>query len=246
MITINKIKHLVFFAIVFVVVAMPVSSFAQNSGGATQATPATLNSCSSKISDVGDVICKFGELLNSVLPLLLALGVVYFVWGVVMYVIGSDEEAKKRGKDRIIFGIIGLVIIVGLWGLVNIVVNTFGLDRNVTFTNPALVLNKSVPVGSCNFGGGNAKFQDLIGYVTCIISSSVIPLIFTLALASFAWGVVNFVILGAGEEAKREQGRQFMIWGVIALAVMISVWGLVKIVGTTFNIDTTFIPKVRE
>ena len=77
---------------------------------------------------LGDFIFKIHSLLNFVIPLLIALGVVYFVWGVVTYMIGSDEEAKKKGKDKIIFGIIGLAVIVGLWGLVYMVVNTFELD----------------------------------------------------------------------------------------------------------------------
>lgn len=89
----------------------------------------------------------------------------------------------------------------------------------------------------------NPKFQDLLKYATCIINSAVIPLIFALAVASFVWGVVQFV-LNPAEEAKREKGRQFMIWGIIALAVMVSVWGLVKILGTTFGIEYV-IPQVK-
>ncbi|HEV7702496.1 MAG TPA: hypothetical protein VGO63_03605, partial [Candidatus Paceibacterota bacterium] len=64
-------------------------------------------------------------ILNSIIPLLVTLGVVYFVWGVVQYVIADAEEAKKTGKNRIIYGIIGLAVIVSLWGLVNILVTTF-------------------------------------------------------------------------------------------------------------------------
>ena len=77
--------------------------------------------------NIGFVICKLSSVFNSIIPLLVALGVVYFVWGVITYVINDSEEAKKKGKDRIIYGIIGFVVIVGLWGLVSIVVNTFGL-----------------------------------------------------------------------------------------------------------------------
>ncbi|OGI76206.1 hypothetical protein A3C67_03250 [Candidatus Nomurabacteria bacterium RIFCSPHIGHO2_02_FULL_42_19] len=73
------------------------------------------------------LLCRISYLLNSVLPILLALGVVYFVWGVVQYVIGDSEEVKEKGKNHIIYGIIGLVVIIGLWGLVYIVANTFGL-----------------------------------------------------------------------------------------------------------------------
>jgi len=87
-------------------------------------------------------------------------------------------------------------------------------------------------------------FQDLLSYISCIISKSVIPLIFSLALAMFIWGVVQYVI-NDQEEAKKAKGKQFMIWGILGLAVMFSVWGLVKIVGTTFGIEY-IVPQVRS
>ena len=91
----------------------------------------------------------------------------------------------------------------------------------------------------------NPKLQDLIQYVVCFMGQYIIPLIFGLAVVIFLWGVVQFVILGAGEEEKRTRGKQLMIWGIIALTVMIGVWSLVKIVATTFDIDTTFLPQVK-
>jgi len=71
------------------------------------------------------IICKLGELLSAVIPVIVALGVVYFVYGVVTYVIASDEEAKKSCKNRVIYGLIGFAVIIGLWGLVYIVTDTF-------------------------------------------------------------------------------------------------------------------------
>jgi Type IV secretion system pilin len=88
------------------------------------------------------------------------------------------------------------------------------------------------------------QFQDLLSYASCIINSSVIPLIITLALAMFIWGVVQYVI-NDQEEAKRAKGRDFMIWGIIGLTVMFGVWGLVKILGTTFGIEYV-IPQLKQ
>lgn len=88
------------------------------------------------------------------------------------------------------------------------------------------------------------KFQDLIAYATCILSNAIIPLIFALATVLFVWGVVKYVI-NNDEQAKKEEGRQFMLWGIIALSVMVSVWGIVKIVGNTFGIEYV-IPQVKE
>lgn len=78
------------------------------------------------IKGLSFILCKISSLLNSVIPVLVALGVVYTVWGIVQYMIGGGEEAKTEGRDRIIYGVIGLAVIVGLWGLVVLVLDTFG------------------------------------------------------------------------------------------------------------------------
>ena len=76
------------------------------------------------------LMCRLGQFLNSIVPLLIALAVVYFVWGVITFVIASDEEAKTTGRNRIIFGIIALAVIIGMWGLVNLLGNTFALNNS--------------------------------------------------------------------------------------------------------------------
>src|SRR3989344_956700 len=72
------------------------------------------------------------------------------------------------------------------------------------------------------------------------------PIVVALALLYFFWGLANY-ILSAGDTEKREEGRNIMIWGVIALFVMVSVWGLVRVIGDTFGIQeggSIFIPTV--
>jgi hypothetical protein len=185
------------------------------------------------------MICQIHEILNKIVPVLLALGVVYFVWGVLMFVIADSEEAKTKGKDHMVYGVIGFTVIVGFWGLVRVVVDTFGLAGTVA---PGLqALTTSGP--SCTLQG-NPKFQDLLCYITNIINDAVIPLIFSVAVVMFIWGILQYVIQDS-EEAKTK-GKDFMIWGVIGLTVMVSIWGLVAILATTFGVaDTSVLPQVR-
>ncbi len=196
-----------------------------------------LDQLCSSANGIRGIICQLQGILSSILPILISLGVIYFIWGVVQYVIGDGEEAKKTGKDRMIYGIIGFAVILGLWGFVNILVGTFGLNATAPSLDTVAASSETCPMGN-NFG-------DFLKYITCLINSAVIPLIFALATVMFIWGVVQFFIIGANEEAKREQGKQFIIWGVIALTVMISIWGLVGIVGGTFNLNTSVLPEVR-
>lgn len=184
------------------------------------------------------VLCKINELLGTVLPIMVSLGVIYFIWGMVQYFIADGEEAKKTGRDRIIYGIIGLAVIVSIWGLVNIIVTTFGIGGVAAPKLDTVVTNATCVIGP------SPKLQNYLSYATCIINSSVIPLLFALAVIMFVWGTINFFIFNADEEAKRSQGKQFMIWGIVALAVMISVWGLVGILGDTFGIGRSVLPYV--
>ncbi|HEY4476387.1 MAG TPA: hypothetical protein VJB69_00125 [Candidatus Paceibacterota bacterium] len=65
------------------------------------------------------------------------------------------------------------------------------------------------------------------------ILNIVIPIVMTLALLYFFWGLANY-ILGAGDEEKRASGRGMMIYGIIALFAMAAVWGLVEVLNNTF------------
>jgi hypothetical protein len=192
------------------------------------------------------VICSVNQVLKGALPLLISLGVIYFVWGVVQYFIGDSEEAKTKGRDRIIYGIIGLAVIISIWGLVTLVTDTLGVGGRP----PTETINNLAPQGTGEFGCFSGFDRDrrlgpLLNYATCTIASNVIPFMFALAVAMFIWGAIKFFIINADEESKREQGKQFMIWGIIAIAVMISIWGLVNILGATFGVDTGVLPTVR-
>lgn len=99
----------------------------------------TVTNCSgTTLSTINGILCKISQILGAVVPVLIALGVVYFVWGVVTYVIASDEEAKSSGRNRIIYGIIGLAVIIAVWGLVKVLTNTFGLENTQQITLPTV------------------------------------------------------------------------------------------------------------
>lgn len=51
-------------------------------------------------SNAGGFLATIQGLLNSVVPVLISLGIVYLVWGIVQYMIGDSEEAKTKGKER--------------------------------------------------------------------------------------------------------------------------------------------------
>ena len=112
----------------------PVAAFAAVTSGTVVICDAV--TVGGQSGTIQNLFCKLGELFSAVMPIIIGLGTLYFVWGVVSYVIGDDDEAKKKGRDRIIYGIIGLAVILGVWGLVKIVTNTFGVEGSRTIVIP--------------------------------------------------------------------------------------------------------------
>ena len=64
------------------------------------------------------------------------------------------------------------------------------------------------------------------------IVNPIIYLLFGLALIYFLYGVFVF-IRGASSEDARDTGRTHMLWGVVGLAIMISVYGILQIIAGT-------------
>ncbi len=81
--------------------------------------------CSSSICGVAQTIIY---LINVVLvPLLFAVSFIVFLYGVAKTYIFSHGEDVSEGHKLILWGVIGFVVMISLWGLVNVVATTFGL-----------------------------------------------------------------------------------------------------------------------
>lgn len=87
-------------------------------------------------------------------------------------------------------------------------------------------------------------FKALVTGVINGILKPLVPLIIALAVIVFLWGVLKF-ITAAGDEKRRKEGRDFIIWGLIGITVMFSIWGLVRILTDTLNLGNT-IPTIPQ
>ncbi len=84
-----------------------------------------------------------------------------------------------------------------------------------------------------------------LGFFTNLVNSMsglvnlLIPFVVALALLFFFWGVFTYFILGAGDEAKRETGRSYMVYGLIGLVAIVAVWGLVQLIVQVLGVDAS-------
>lgn len=109
-------KSLPLFIAVFSILAfVPLFAFAQN---------------------ISSVLATILNIINTIILMLMVVATLFFIWGVVTYILKADKE---EGKKKIINGLIGLFIIVAFWGIIRIVRNTFGL------TGPNVMPAQDIP-----------------------------------------------------------------------------------------------------
>jgi len=71
------------------------------------------------------------------------------------------------------------------------------------------------------FAGLVAK---IIGYINLLI-----PLLFSVLFLYLVWRVFDSWVLHADDEGKRQEGKQYAVSAVIVFVVMISAWGIVRL-----------------
>ncbi len=87
------------------------------------------------------------------------------------------------------------------------------------------------------------SFQNAITSISNLIGQ-VIPLIIGIAVLLFLIGLLRYVTAGADEEAK-EAARGMIIYGIIVIFVMVTVWGFVRILARTFFQDSSYATPLR-
>ena len=67
-----------------------------------------------------------------------------------------------------------------------------------------------------------------------------IPIIASLSLLVFIWGLVKFISRVGGDEKAVTEGKKLMIWGLIALFIMISIWGILRFFYSSLGFSRPF------
>lgn len=72
-------------------------------------------------------------IINPIIMLLFALAVVYFLWGLFEFLSNTENEEKRTiGKSHMLYGVIGIFIMIAVWSILSVIMNTL----NITGIDP--------------------------------------------------------------------------------------------------------------
>jgi uncharacterized RDD family membrane protein YckC len=80
--------------------------------------------------------------------------------------------------------------------------------------------------------GAAANVLDRI--VDYIVNPAIL-IVFTAGFFMFVWGIVQF--LWTLDEGGKSDGKQHMLWGIVGMLVMVSVYGIIALIDNTFDLD---------
>ena len=90
-----------------------------------------------------------------------------------------------------------------------------------------------LPVATFAADTNLSNFQQMANGLAGIVST-LIPVAFGLAILFFFWGLATYII---GKDQDKEVAKKRMLWGVIAIFIMASIWGIVNFIGSSFGIS---------
>ena len=77
----------------------------------------------------------YTNIINPAILTLFAVALVMFFYGVIIYLRDAGEgEGRKKGKDHMVWSIVGFVIMIGVYGILNLLMRTFNIT-GVTISN---------------------------------------------------------------------------------------------------------------
>ena len=83
------------------------------------------------------------EIINPLIIFLFALALVYFLYGALEFFMNQENEEKRTAsKKHMLWGIVGLTIMMGVWAILGMIISTFNIkeidpkEGKVTLPNP--------------------------------------------------------------------------------------------------------------
>ena len=79
---------------------------------------------------LGHTISTVSKIINGLIPIVLAIAVLVFFWGLAMYMFSTGDTGKRTEGINIMFmGILAIFVMVSIWGIIRILQQTFKVDQ---------------------------------------------------------------------------------------------------------------------
>ena len=76
-----------------------------------------------------NIVRPIGNIVDVLIPIVFALAILYFFWGLASYILSADHD-KEVAKKRMLWGVIAIFVMASVWGLVAFLRSNLGITNN--------------------------------------------------------------------------------------------------------------------
>ncbi len=80
------------------------------------------------LENIQNLATDVGGIINTLIPIIFALALLVFFWGLVKYMFAGEHE-KEQAKKTMLWGIVALFVMAAVWGLVRFLGSALGINE---------------------------------------------------------------------------------------------------------------------
>ena len=80
------------------------------------------------------LLASIGGLINTIIPVLFALWLVYFFWGLSQFILhdAGNDKTREEGKKKMLWGIVALFVFAAIFGILTLIGGTLNISTGGT------------------------------------------------------------------------------------------------------------------
>lgn len=137
------------------VISLPKNTYAQGASNINNINSGEIVNATGRLNNINSVTFKARNIGNLVIELAIFIAVIFIVVNTVRYFVIDSESSKSEAGMMVLYGVIGLFVILSIWGLVAILKGSFVTNdqrpdssiNNLKFRDPSTNSNGNVNTG---------------------------------------------------------------------------------------------------
>lgn len=84
-----------------------------------------------------DLLKDFKSLLDLIIPIVFALALIFFFYGLAQFIRSVSDKTIQEGKNKMIWGIISLFVMISIWGIISYIGDSLGIKAGTNSSKAA-------------------------------------------------------------------------------------------------------------
>lgn len=185
-----------------------------------------------------DIVSFIETILSALFPIMAAMGILMFGYNIGKYLTSKDIIDQNIYKSGILNSLLALFIMFTVFGLIKVVASSLGIPA---LNSLQLADDSGKALGSA---GGVSTFRYYALTISKFLSQRIIPIMIGVALLFFMGNIV-ISMSKSNVESERTKMNDYLKWGVFALFLLLSLFGIIGIITGSFFGTGAIIPQFQ-